>query len=245
MKYIFGNWKMYLNAAESLELARALSLVPVSSSVRAAVFPTLLSFREVRALLVSSSVAVGVQNVNWTPKGAYTGAVSALLAKEAGAAYALVGHSERRYIFGEKDSDVTQKVRACEEAGLTPVICVGETKEDVAQNKRQYRLKKQMDAWLKEKDFSLPFFIAYEPVWAISNGGVGTPCSPTDAEDVIGFIKHELKNYTGLLVPVLYGGSVNEQNGQEFLSLPSIDGVLLGSASTRLGSFSSLLQVLS
>lgn len=242
MKYIFGNWKMYLNATESVELAETLSSLSLPSGVTVAVFPTLLSFREVQATLASSSVAVGVQNVNWVPKGAYTGAVSAHLAKEAGARYSLIGHSERRYIFGEKDSDVGHKVQACEEARLTPVICIGETKEDVAENKRQYRLKKQMEAWLKQKDFSLPFLIAYEPVWAISNGGVGTPCSPTDAEDVIGFVKHELKNYTDVSVPVLYGGSVNERNCQDFLCCTSIDGVLVGSASTRFDSFITLLQ---
>jgi len=233
---------MYLNAEESRALAAGLSTQTIGSHLECVVFPTLLSFVDVQELLAATSFAVGVQNVHWVPKGAYTGAVSALLAKEAGAKYALIGHSESRYIFGEKDSDMAKKVDACDEAGLIPVVCIGETKEDLDEGKRQYRLKKQIESVLFERDNTKPIFFAYEPVWAISSSTVSSPCLPDDAEDIMGWIKQEIKQYTDTAVPVLYGGSVTEKNCVSYLQIESGDGVLIGSASSRLDSFSQILD---
>lgn len=243
MKYIFGNWKMYLNVAQSRSLAAALQYEDIPSSLECVVFPTLLSFCEVEKVLSqNSTIGVGVQNIVPVPAGAYTGAVSALFAHEAGAQYALVGHSERRYIFGEGDTDVLKQVKACEDVGITPVICIGETKADLDEGKKSYRLKKQLHTFLSEKDFSLPCIIAYEPVWAISSNKGSEACLPADADDVIGWIKQEIKNFTDSEIPVLYGGSVDETNALEFLTIPSGDGILIGSASTHISSFSSILQ---
>lgn len=232
---------MYLDAMESVELASALVYEKNSERLTCAVFPTMLSFREVEKILEKSFFSVGVQNINWVPKGAYTGAVSAVLAKQGGATYALVGHSERRYIFGEGDSDVSKKVQACDEAGLIPVVCIGETAEDLAQGKRQYRLKKQLQAIFETKDLSKPLVLAYEPVWAISSTQGSKPCLPADAEDVIGWIKKELQAYN-MSVPVLYGGSVTEENCESYLELPSVDGLLIGSASTKKEHFLHILE---
>ncbi len=241
MKYILANWKMYLNVQESQMLAQSLKSESIPSGLECVLFPTLLSFQQVQWMLQGTGFSMGVQNVNWVPKGAYTGAVSALIAKEGGAQYALVGHSERRYIFGEKDSDVTKKVQACEEAGLIPVVCIGETKEDIENNKKTYRLQKQIESALVEHNSAHPLLFAYEPIWAISSQQ-GTACLPGDADDVIGWMKQEIQKYTDQSIPVLYGGSVNADNCVEYMRMPAIDGVLVGFASTEHESFSKILQ---
>ena len=241
MKYIFANWKMYLDAEESISLALALQTLHITDHVECAVFPTLLSFREVKHILDTSPVSIGVQNVNWVPKGAYTGEVSAALACEAGAKYSLIGHSERRYLCNESDTEIVKKVQACDDVGLVPVVCIGETKEDLDAGKRSYRLKKQIDSVLAGRDNQQPLIFAYEPVWAISSSTESSPCLPADADDVVGFIKQEIKKYTDEFIPVLYGGSVNEVNASEYLSIPSGDGLLIGSASTHIDSFSKIL----
>ncbi|OGH69693.1 MAG: triose-phosphate isomerase [Candidatus Magasanikbacteria bacterium RIFCSPHIGHO2_02_FULL_51_14] len=245
MKHLFANWKMYLDYTQSIALAG--NLVKESfdrEKVSVAVFPNTLAFAEVRDALNGSPVALGAQNVNWTPLGAYTGATSAHLFKQAGAAYALVGHSERRYIFGETNEAVRKKVEACFDAGLVPVLCIGETAEDLEQDKREYRLKKQMmkvfdGLQMRAED---KIFIAYEPVWAISRGGEGKPCTPADCDDVLGWIRSELKQYTDKNAPILYGGTVTMANVVSYITLETCDGVLVGSASTKLESFMSLIH---
>lgn len=236
---------MYLTVEESVALATVVGHQNISSELQCVLLPPALSTYEVNKIVQGSGIAVGMQDVFWISKGAYTGAISAHMAKEAGAQYALVGHSERRYIFGEKDSDISKKIQACDEVGIIPVLCIGETKEDLDQGKRQYRLKKQLQEALAEKDFSLPLIIAYEPVWAITSATDSQPCAPVDAEDVVGFIKQELKQYTEAVIPVLYGGSVNVENAAQYAQMPSIDGLLVGSASTQKDSLVSLVQTLS
>lgn len=246
MKYIFGNWKMYLDVKESMELTHGLSaLTEFPEGYEIGVFPTALAFAQVRWLLQEkkSPIVVGAQNVAWTPKGAYTGAVSAVLFKEAGARYALVGHSERRHIFGENDAAVRKKLEACADAGLTPILCIGETRQDKEEEKRMYRLKKQIKAAFEGSLVATgPCMVAYEPVWAV---GTGNPCLPTDAEDVIGWIKLELKEYSQADIPVLYGGSVTPDNAASYLTGQTIDGILVGSASAKLESFKALIAELS
>lgn len=244
MKYIFANWKMYLGCDESIALAREAAGMSFDlEKITAAVFPNFLPMREVIDLLRDTKTAVGAQNASWSQQGAYTGAVSAYLLKEVGCEYALVGHSERRYIFGEHDSDVRKKIEACLEVGLTPVLCVGETKEDVAADKRQYRLKKQLQsAFDGLAQNGARVIVAYEPVWAVSNGGAGTPCLPADADDVQGWIKQELRQYFDAAIPVLYGGSVDAENVLSYLSRESIDGVLVGASSIHADSWRSIIS---
>lgn len=242
--YLFANWKMYLTFDESNILMNQLLATSYDDdALEIAIFPSSLALTEIEKAVRDTPFRLGAQNVAWVPKGAYTGAVSAELFKEAGAEYALVGHSERRYIFGEHDTDVCKKFVACLEAGLTPVLCIGETKQDVADEKRQYRLKKQLFSVLEGLDLdSQPFFVAYEPVWAISGSGDGVACTPADVEDVQRWIKEELTHYTKQTVPVLYGGSVHKDNVLSYVSLPSVDGVLVGSASTTYESCVTLMQ---
>ena len=242
MKYLYANWKMYLTVAESIELAKGIKKIPLVSGFEIVIFPSVLAFTTIYDAFQDSGIKVGAQNVAWVPKGAYTGAVSALLFKEAGAEYALVGHSERRHIFGERSEAVRKKAEACIDVGVVPIICIGETQEDKEEDKRMYRLKKQ----LKTACEGLPesekgYMVAYEPVWAV---GTGHPCSPADAEDVIGWIKLELEDYTDKRVNVLYGGSVTPDNVDSYCKLESVDGVLVGSAMAKLGSFQAIMNEL-
>lgn len=235
---------MYLNTEESLVLAESLSQLSLPINTEGVIFPTSLAFIETQRKLKDSAWSCGAQNVAWVSKGAYTGAVSALMFKEAGAIYALAGHSERRYIFGDGDSDVRKKIEVCLQAGIIPVVCIGETKEDRDAGKRQYRLKKQLfSAFTNLALNGGSIIVAYEPVWAISQAGRGEACVPADAEDAQGWIKLELRQYFGQAIPVLYGGSVNPENAADYLILNSVDGLLVGSAATMFDSVRSLLRV--
>lgn len=237
MKYLIANWKMYLDYHQSDALADALAAVAFDADKASVVMcPNTLAFAGVRERLNGSAFLLGAQNVNWAPLGAYTGATSAHLFKQAGATYALVGHSERRYIFGETNESVRKKLEASIDAGLIPVLCIGETADDREAGKREYRLKKQIlaafDGLPLRADESV--LLAYEPVWAISQGGEGTACTPADADDVHGWIRQELKQYTDKAVPILYGGSVTPENVADFCACEMVDGVLAGHASTKL-----------
>ena len=240
MTHIFANWKMYLNFSESMILANQIATISYDTEkIHLGLFPSALAFTEVEKLYRDSAVTVGAQNVAWTPKGAYTGAVSAHMFRDAGATYALVGHSERRHIFGETNEDVKKKFDACLDVGLTPVLCIGETKEDLDAGKREYRLKKQLMSVLEGVSKDVEFFVAYEPVWAI---GTGNACDHLQAAEIHDFIKQELNTYTVRSIPVLYGGSVNHENVVSYLPHQSIDGFLVGSASAEREHLISLLN---
>lgn len=239
MRYIFGNWKMYLNEEESVRLAREIGELSVAPGFSCAVFPNTLSFLPVRDVLRNSSFSVGAQNVSWVPRGAYTGATSAELFCESGAAYALVGHSERRYIFGEDDSAVRKKIEACIDVGLVPVVCVGEEKHDRDNGKAEYRVKKQLMKVFEGLSIGTQsVIVAYEPIWAI---GTGDACSDTEAARMIGVIKEYVAPYHSGEIPVLYGGSVDAQNVHTYLSHGIIDGVLIGKASTDVTIFEKIV----
>ena len=246
MKHVFANWKMYLNLKDSCDLAK--KVVEESNDfdfdkINLTIFPTYLSFTCVESICKEKKINCGVQNVSWTPQGAYTGSTSAFLSKEAGANYSIVGHSERRYIFGEKNDDVRKKIEACLDSDITPVLCIGETAKDKAEEKREYRLKKQLMKAFSDLDLNnKQVIIAYEPVWAISHGGKSEHCPPVYAEEAMNWIKNEIKQYTDQNIPVLYGGSVNSDNVVSYVSLDSCDGVLVGSASTKGEEFISLIK---
>jgi len=240
MKYLFANWKMYLDVPESIKMAKDVAALSYDKEqLSLAVFPTALAFTDVAKELASTDIATGSQNVAWIPKGAYTGAVSAEMFQQAGATYALVGHSERRHVFGETNEDVKKKFDACLAAGITPILCIGETKEDLDAGKREYRLKKQLMSALDGVSKDAQFFVAYEPVWAI---GTGDACDHLQAAEIHDLIKHELNTYTTQPIPVLYGGSVNHENVISYLPHRSIDGFLVGSASTKHDEMTSLLS---
>lgn len=244
MKYVFANWKMYLTVDESVALAKQVSRELLGDGPQVVLFPNTLALTLVRNVCVDTHIGVGAQDCYWTPRGAYTGAVSADILARAGVTHVLVGHSERRHVFGEGDTDVHKKFVAAIDAGLTPVLCIGETHDEKEEGKREYRLKKQLFTALGGVDLAdKSFMVAYEPVWAITGSGSGESCLPADVDDIHGWIRQELRQYTSETVPVLYGGSVTPENVVSYVSLETVDGVLVGSASTHVGSLVSLVQV--
>ncbi len=242
MKYLFANWKMYLDHAESMALIEAVKALSIPQDVELAVFPNFLSIPSVAWAIQGSTVHLGAQNCAWVSRGAYTGAVSAEMVRGVGCEYVLAGHSERRHIFGETDTAVRQKVEASLAAGLKPVICIGETKEEKDAGKREARLAEQLASVFEDLSFaSGQIFVAYEPVWAI---GTGDACDPQDADDVHGWIASEIKKYTAVVVPILYGGSVDAKNVASYTTQPMIAGVLVGGASTKADSLAEMLSAI-
>jgi triosephosphate isomerase len=228
-----ANWKMNLAPREVRAFAsrfnelthpvldRHLWFFPPAVSVPA----TVAGFRK------RADVRVGVQDIYWEPKGAFTGAISVGLAEGAGAVGALVGHSERRHVFGETDADTGRKVRALLAGGMTPMLCVGEKLEERDRGETQAVTRRQLQAGLQglSPDELSRVLIAYEPVWAI---GTGKNATPKDAAEVHRSIRSELDRLGSTRRGfVLYGGSVNKGNALSLLAEDEIDGVLVGGAS--------------
>lgn len=242
--YLFANWKMYLDYSESNILANALAgeTKKFPDTVKMAIFPSALSLYPVSQVLHDVGIGVGAQNVYWVDKGGYTGEVSAVMYKEVGCEYALVGHSERRHQFSETNHDVRAKMEASLAAGLTPVLCVGETAAEREENKTEEIVEIQLRAALDKLDVpsDRELVIAYEPVWAI---GTGVACDPVEAERMHALIK----KMVGVLVPgkdvvILYGGSVRPENVGEYLKQENISGVLVGGASAKLESWMEIIE---
>jgi len=195
-------------------------------------FPAAVSIGPMSEAMKSrADVEIGAQNVHWEPKGAYTGGISIPMVTEVGARLTLVGHSERRHLFGETDEQVARKTRAALAAGITPLVCVGETLAERDGGRTEPVILRQTGAVLA----ALPatdwdrVVLAYEPVWAI---GTGKNATPDDAAQVHELIRMALsRNGISARVPILYGGSVNPENVASLLTRPQLDGVLVGGAS--------------
>ena len=243
MKLIFANWKMYLDLKQSLNLAEDISSLKFDSTkISFAVFPNQLALCEVAKKLKESNIQIGSQNVDWEINGAYSGATSVHMFQEIGCSFALVGHSERRHIFGETNKDVRKKIEACLQNNVIPVLCIGETKEEKDAGIRKIILAEQLKTALEnlEKN-NTKIIIAYEPVWAI---GTGDACKPDEAQEVHMWIKEEYKKYFGGEgIEIIYGGSVDAKNVLSYLLIDAISGVLVGSASTKIESLSAILGV--
>ena len=224
-----ANWKMHIPPAEARAFAKAfLSAVAPREGRTLAFFPNAVSIESsASAFSGRQDVMVGAQDLHWEPKGAFTGATSVQLARSAGAACALVGHSERRHVFGETDEDTRRKVRALFDGGLVPYLCVGEKLEEREAGRTTAVVLRQLDAATNglTGDELSRLVVAYEPVWAI---GTGKNATPEDAAEVHRAIREALG--TGV-VPILYGGSVNKGNVEALLARPEIDGALVGGAS--------------
>jgi triosephosphate isomerase len=249
-KYFFANWKMYLNHAESIALAEAVRNITFSHNIEASVFPSALAFFAVNQLLGKSKISTGAQNIGWVEKGGYTGEVSSMMYKEVGAKYALIGHSERRHLFGETNHEVRQKIESALSADLIPVLCVGETDAERERGKTIEVLEIQIQSALEGLDFLnvSELFVAYEPVWAISKGikkeEQGKFCEPSEAEKNSEFIKKFVKKFIPETVSlsILFGGSVRPPTIESYISQPNIDGVLIGAASTTTDGWSELVS---
>jgi len=229
---IAGNWKMHLGPGAARAFVEA--FVPLVEGVEAelVLFPPALSLASARAAAGSSSLRFGLQNLHWEEEGAFTGELSVGMAAEAGASYVLVGHSERRQLFGETDQEVARKARAIRAGGLTPVVCVGETLEEREAGLLEEVLLRQLDAVLNNLEGSTgPLLLAYEPVWAIGTGKTATPDDATEAHTILRTRLRTRSTPEVGGVPILYGGSVKPENASELLEAREVGGVLVGGAS--------------
>ncbi len=240
-KIIAGNWKMYKNHDEAVALVKG--LVDGKGDIKGremAIFVPAVHAREVAAIAKGKGVDVGMQNMYIKAEGAFTGENSPAMVKDAGCRYILIGHSERRHVFGEKDELLNEKVKAAYEFGLEPMLCIGELLEEYEAGKSNEVCKKQLVAALKgiTADQMKILTVAYEPVWAIGTGKVATP---EIAQNVHAYVRSVLADLYGKeiadMVPVLYGGSAKPDNAGGLLSQPDIDGLLVGGASLVADSF--------
>ncbi len=228
-----ANWKMHLAPQEALTfLDRFLQLNTPVEGRTIAIFPSAVTIANVAWKLrheKRDDIVVGVQNVHWEEKGAFTGETSVPLARGAGATSALIGHSERRHVFGETDADTARKVQAVLSGAMQAVLCVGETLEEREAGNTSAVVERQLRAGLAGVTADASIVIAYEPVWAI---GTGRNATPEDANAVHATIRGVLGS---LGLPrdtrVLYGGSVKPENSAGLMAMPEIDGVLVGGAS--------------
>jgi triosephosphate isomerase len=226
---IAGNWKMFKGPAETLAFLEGFE---EPDGVDVVFCPPFVSL----AAAVETGRRVYAQNVHWEPQGAYTGEVSAQMLLELGVVGALVGHSERRQLFGETDETVARRARAALEAGLGVIACVGETLEQRESGDTELVLKIQVEALAFAAGEHERLVLAYEPVWAI---GTGRTATPEQAAEAHAFIRGVLDR------PILYGGSVKPENAAELLSQPGVDGALVGGASLEPDSFAAICRAAS
>jgi len=235
---------MYKTPSEAELFALELKKIPQQNDRDVLVcvpFPALVG---VSRILKDSGIFVGAQNVYPAKEGAFTGEVSPLMIKDAGASFVICGHSERRQIFEETDQFISEKVKIVVDCGMTPILCVGETLQQNEEGKTFSVVESQLKIGLQHISSSLinNVVIAYEPVWAI---GTGKNASPQQAQQVHLFIKRVLEKIYGgssTMVRVLYGGSVKPENIDELMSQPDINGVLVGGASLKIESFSRIVS---
>ncbi|MDI6852721.1 MAG: triose-phosphate isomerase [Deltaproteobacteria bacterium] len=240
---IAGNWKMNKTVPEARALAREIrqGLSP-SRGVEVAVAPPYTALAAVADEIAGSPIKLAAQEVFWEKQGAYTGAISPLMLTDVGCHYVIIGHSERRQYFGETDETVNRKVKAALEAGLFPIVCVGETLEQREQGRTFAVVEKQIRQGLAAlaPGQGERLVIAYEPVWAI---GTGKTATPDQAQEVHKLIRGLLPEVAGAAdLRILYGGSVTPDNAGELMGQPDINGALVGGASLKAASFLGIIN---
>jgi triosephosphate isomerase (TIM) len=243
-KFIAGNWKMYTTAGTARALAEGVAKGVTGNAVTVAVCPPFPWLGLVADAVKGSAVAVGAQNCHYAAEGAYTGEVSPQMLLAAGCQYVIVGHSERRQLLGELDAAVNLKARAALKAGLTPIICVGETLAERDAGETIGRVQAQVDAALADmNDAELArVVVAYEPIWAI---GTGRNATPAQAEEVHRFIRSRVGGRSAAVAAqmrILYGGSVKPDNIRALMAEEDVDGGLVGGASLSAESFVRLVK---
>jgi len=249
--FVAGNWKMHKTEAEAEQHIQR--LLPLLSSVDGVDVAICVPFTDLRAMVDSargSRVEVYAQNMHEEPQGAFTGEISAPMLSEIGIDGVVLGHSERRQLFGETDRALAAKVPAALAAGLTPILCVGETEEERDGQETERKLRHQIRegvAGLSSEQLA-KVVVAYEPIWAIGTGRVATP---EQAQEAISFVRALLSDHAvapgggpevAADVRILYGGSVKPENAAELLALPDVDGALVGGASLEADSFAGIVE---
>lgn len=236
---VAGNWKMHGSKAMVQSLLDTLLSAPAQPQADLAVFPPFPYLGMAQSLLAGSDIAWGAQNLNPAAQGAHTGEVSAGMLLDFGCRYVLVGHSERRTLYGEGDGDVAARFAAALDAGLEPVLCVGETLEEREAGRTETVVERQLNAVLERSGVASfgRAVVAYEPVWAI---GTGRTATPEQAQAVHAFIRDKFASRDGIIagqLRILYGGSVNGSNAADLFAREDIDGGLVGGASLKAEDF--------
>ncbi|MDR4508899.1 MAG: triose-phosphate isomerase [Candidatus Brocadiaceae bacterium] len=237
---------MNLSFTEAVEYVKVLrNKLNGSGKTLCGICPSYVFLKEVCDSLKGSGVSVVAQNIHSEIRGAYTGEVSAAMIKEVGCSYTLIGHSERRHVFGETDSFVNAKMKTAFSVDLTPILCIGEKLDERTDGKTESVVRQQLKEGLREIgiDQIKKLVIAYEPVWAI---GTGKTASPEQANEVHLFIRNTIKKDYGETIAndlyILYGGSVNPDNARELMMQPEVNGLLVGGASLKVESFVEIID---
>lgn len=243
---IAGNWKMHMTREEAANLAKALlQHLPSSEDREVLIAPPFTALDEVARHTTDTPILLAGQNVCWEEKGAYTGEISPLMLKNCGASFAIVGHSERRQIFGETDTLINKRLLGGLAYGLNIILCIGETLDERESDKTFSVLQQQLETGLngvRETDCQ-NIVIAYEPVWAI---GTGKTATKEQAQEVHAFIRQNIskifKKDIAEAIRIVYGGSVKPTNIDELMSQPDIDGALVGGAALKSDSFGKIIN---
>lgn len=241
-----ANWKMFKTIPEAVSFTQSLQeRVGPCEDREVTIAPPFTALEAVRRVMNGKGYALSAQNCSWEDKGAFTGEVSPVMLKDLGCEYVIVGHSERRHIFGETDQTVQKKTAAVFRHGMTPVVCVGEVLEQRERGKTFEVVGVQVEEALRDLDTSLAAraVLAYEPVWAI---GTGKNATPAQAQEVHAFIRQRLATMFDKEVAnstrIVYGGSVKPDNVDALMAEPDLDGMLVGGASLEVGSFGRIVQ---
>jgi triosephosphate isomerase len=240
---IAGNWKMHKTISEAEAYVAALLPRLATTDAEVAVCPSFLALQAIVDSARGSPLSVFAQNMHYADAGAFTGEVSAAMLAEVGVAGVILGHSERREMFGESDRALAMKIPAALDAGLSPILCVGETEEERDAGDTERKLRHQVHEDLVRVDAERlgDVVIAYEPIWAIGTGRVATP---EQAQEAIAFVRALVAGRSpdqAERMRVLYGGSVKPDNATELLALPDVDGALVGGASLDAESFAAIV----
>ena len=237
---IAGNWKMHQNVAATSALLEGLAAQALSEKVDVVVCPPFTSLPNAAMLLSGSTVGLGAQNCHWENSGAFTGEVAPAMLVELGVEWVIIGHSERRTIFGESDITAARRAKAAQEAGLRVIYCVGETLEQ-RQTEQTYSVLEAQTAGVADLD-PAKLVVAYEPVWAI---GTGQTATVDQAQEAHAFLRRRLEGFfstTAESIRILYGGSMKPGNAAELVGMPDVDGGLIGGASLDADSFSAIIR---
>ncbi len=239
-KFVAGNWKMHGTCKEVSALIKEISNgLSDFSDAKVAVFPSFIHLPLVYELLKDTELAFGAQNINEHESGAYTGEVSGAMLNDIGCGYVLVGHSERRQSYGESNEVVAEKFSAAKTNDLTPVLCVGETKDQRDAGETEKVVQDQIEAVIAKSSIGSfsKAVIAYEPIWAI---GTGLTATPEQAQSVHAFIRNYIAKQSSDIaenLQIIYGGSVKSDNAKDLFAMPDIDGGLVGGASLKAQDF--------
>ncbi len=240
---VAGNWKMHNTISESVALAeQIIDGVMGITGGEVVIAPAFTALSSVYETIKGSSVTLAAQNMFYEDKGAYTGEISPVMLRDAGCIYAIIGHSERRKHFGERDETVNIKVKKCLSAGLKPIVCVGETLDERETGITEFIVGVQVKKALFGISSLENVTIAYEPVWAI---GTGKNATPIEAEEVQKFIRNVIGDMYGKVceeIRILYGGSVTRDNFGDLIAMENIDGALVGGASLKSDGFLGIIE---